>query len=286
MYIVRALVLNEPSQTPVRRGAAGKRKDRNLVRSLLFPSLSLRRRRGMCNRLLLRRAATEISGSGTRVANLTTSKVVSPMPKAEWPRLTWRDSGWWMTAIGATMTAVLVIWPSIVEFGILQRALLVALVFTVVPLLTLLAIYVCKFAVAAAKKACSYDRIYQSLIAAEDRALKAQELVLRLQEVADIMSFQISKVQLYDDCLYIIIHRVPRSNLEKGLTLCVIDTRQGGVMGEFELSEIGPSDYTARCTGFVDPLWLGYVRQTGKSECSPPPDTVAIVLPKEMNVHE
>ncbi|NTV27991.1 MAG: hypothetical protein HGA93_04860 [Methanothrix sp.] len=78
--------------------------------------------------------------------------------------------------------------------------------------------------------------------------------------------------------LYVVIQRIEEIKLEEGDGIYVID-EENNLLGEFEISQVRPRDYYALGIN-VSPTWIGYVRQEGKSEMMPPPDTFATLIPR------
>ncbi len=89
------------------------------------------------------------------------------------------------------------------------------------------------------------------------------------------------KVQFYSEKIY--LEFKPRSglNLRVGDEVRVVDKVQGDVMGVFEITHVNAKVCNARSGTYVSPLWLGYVRLTGLTETSLPPDSMAIHYGKD-----
>lgn len=203
-------------------------------------------------------------------------------PKEGWPRWAWPESGWWVTVPGTAIAVLLLIWPSFVVYDLRMRLLCAFFSLLLVPMAMLGVSHLCKIIAVAVRKMLQYDSMYRMLEQKTAEATKMQETVLNLiDEMTEDKQFEIDRVLLYGEQLYIVVKKQQRARLEKGQKIVVLDTREGGAMGEFEVTEERRSEYIARCAGFVSAIWLGFVRSTGKAECSPPPDAVAFAIPKE-----
>jgi len=205
------------------------------------------------------------------------------LPNPGWPKRTRNKPELVITGLGTLISAIILLWPSLVECSLWMRivAILVSL------LGILIVIYLSKVVVIAIAKARNYDRLHQSLENKSIEATKAQETLLNLiKEMKERRKFEISKVLFYQEQLYIVLNKRPDLSLELGSNVVVIDSSNGNTMGEFEVTEIKKNEYNARCNGYIDPVWSGWVHQQKKSEYSPPPYTIAIVVFKEKDSHE
>ena len=97
------------------------------------------------------------------------------------------------------------------------------------------------------------------------------------QELTNGRKFEIEKTLYYDEQLYILLRKKRGTRLEVGHRVRVIDSQDGGIMGEFEVQEVRSDGYRARAYD-VDPVWLGFIHQDGKAEMSAPPHTVAFLM--------
>jgi hypothetical protein len=105
-----------------------------------------------------------------------------------------------------------------------------------------------------------------------------------VKPVEEEVSFGIDSVELYNDEIYISIKRKRRSRLKNGDRLVVVTPDEGGrnEMGLFEICKLQPQNGAIRAKALrLDPLWEGLIRSRGEGRYSPPPLSIAILIPWE-----
>ena len=202
-------------------------------------------------------------------------------PKIEWPRWSWRDSGWWLTAFGAIFAAVIFVQPATSKHSFWLR-LGISLAWFVSASVVILSVeHLVKTCLVAISRMKAYDGLYDVAEQQTQQMAKAQETILELsQELTSGRRFEIEKTLFYDDGLYVVLRKNRGSRLEEGDRVRVIDTEDGGIMGVFKVNEVRSDGYRARAD-YVNPVWLGFVHQDGKAEMSAPPNTIALLMPKD-----
>ena len=98
--------------------------------------------------------------------------------------------------------------------------------------------------------------------------------------MTDGRKFEIEKTLYYNEILYLLLRKKRGTKLEIGHKVIVLDAQDGGIMGEFKVSEVLSTEYRARAD-FVNPVWLGFVHQDGKAEMPTPPNVLAYFMPKD-----
>ncbi|HEY0545160.1 MAG TPA: hypothetical protein VGC91_07170 [Pyrinomonadaceae bacterium] len=210
----------------------------------------------------------------------------SLISKADWPRWTWRESSWWLTAIGAVIALLLILYPLLISYPLWLR-MLVGFASLLSPILILALIFSLKVATVALDRIHGYKQLYELSEQRTKEVAQAQETILYfLRELLGGRSFEIEKVQYYKDRLTLILKKKRGVTLEAGNEIRVIDTLEGVVMGIFEISEVRSKHYIARSQGSVNAVWLGYIHESGNAESSAPPDTAAIFFPKDVSNNE
>jgi hypothetical protein len=203
------------------------------------------------------------------------------LQKADWPRWTWQGSSWWLTAVGAIVGLLVIAFPSLISHQLWIR-LTLALICCLLPTALLLVIYSAKALVVGTSRLRSYDELYKKLERRSEELIQAQETILYLsQELTSSRRFEIDKVLDYANNLYIVLKKKRGAKLSVGNTLAVIDFSDGSVMGVFEVTEVRAKEYRAISTSFVNAVWLGFIRQSGRAESAAPPHTAAILMVKE-----
>ena len=205
----------------------------------------------------------------------------SSLQKADWPRWTWGESSWWLTAVGAIVGILVLAFPSITSHKLWVRLILLAFC-VLLPALILLLIYSAKVIMIVTKRLRSYNDLYKNLEQRSEELIRSQDIILNLfQELTSRNRFEIDKVLDYDNNLYIVLKKKRGAKLSVGNTLAVLDLSDGTVMGIFEVIEVRAKEYRAKSASFVNAVWLGFIRQSGSTESAAPPHTTAILVAKE-----
>lgn len=202
-------------------------------------------------------------------------------PKIKWPRWAWRDSGWWLTVFGTVFAVIAYVQPSVSKHSFLIRIGIAFGSFVLSPVLLLTADYILKACFAAVHRLRAYDDLHNVAERQAEQLEKAQEMNLKLsQELTSGRRFEIEKSLFYQDELYILLRKKRGARLEVGDMVGVIDAQDGGIMGVFEVSEVLSAGYRAKAS-YVDPVWLGFVHQNAAAEMPAPPNTIALLMPKD-----
>ena len=77
--------------------------------------------------------------------------------------------------------------------------------------------------------------------------------------------------------VYIVLNRSSPTELVEGDKVLVVDEETPRLMGEFVIKTVRSSEYIAIGTS-IDPLWLGFIHNEGKTELYPPPNTIAVCV--------
>ena len=93
--------------------------------------------------------------------------------------------------------------------------------------------------------------------------------------------FQILRATYYKEQLGIYVQKLSAPVLERGDRLLVVDVEDFMTIGEFQVDEIRPHEYYAIAIDRAQfAVWIGYIKEQGKHETTPPPHTVAVFIPK------
>jgi hypothetical protein len=113
----------------------------------------------------------------------------------------------------------------------------------------------------------------------ENSLQASQQVILNLlEEVTAGRKFQITKVQFYNNVIYLILSKKRTQNLTIGDEIKVLDTNDGSLMGTFEICENNPTEFRAKVSDYISPLWEGFIRQPGNAESSALPNAMAILF--------
>lgn len=123
---------------------------------------------------------------------------------------------------------------------------------------------------------------FSNLVKQKEKEIwQLRETVLNLyRELTGGRICEVYKVRYFKERLHLSIVREADKDSTRGDVVRVIDTTDGDIMGVFEVTEVSETSFEAKSTHYVNPLWLGYILQS-RAESTLPPDTVAILFPKE-----
>lgn len=114
----------------------------------------------------------------------------------------------------------------------------------------------------------------------EHEISQLQETILKLcEQIVESRICQVNRVEYYRERIHLSLSNNAGNEVVEGDEIRVIDTAVGEVMGVFEVTNVRGSVYKAKSTHYVSALWLGHIIHS-KSETLPP-DTVAILVPKD-----
>ncbi len=113
----------------------------------------------------------------------------------------------------------------------------------------------------------------------EKLLLSSRQVILSLlEEVTKGRKFEITKVQLYNNSIYLILSKKKTQTLIIGDEIKVFDTSDGSIMGTFEICENNQTDFRVKVGDYINPVWAGYIHSTGNGESFSPPNTIAILF--------
>jgi hypothetical protein len=188
----------------------------------------------------------------------------------------------WMYITTSVLTVVPFLIPDLVTIPLPIRIAIVIVLLVVLPFINMLLLWFlqsCKVI---------YQRvIYYPTLSLQMRqtqidvlALREKNKLLTSLSVESLEIFSIVRVSYYQDRFRIFVSRREDISLKEGDKLLVVDIEDRTPIGLFEVSHIRPYDYIAKLIDQPDPIWLGYIVQQGTPEMSPPPNSVAILVPQ------
>jgi hypothetical protein len=193
--------------------------------------------------------------------------------KTEWPKWQKWESAWWFTFIGAICGLVLLVFPSLIDAPLWIR-LIVVIGMVLLPLVISSVRYLFQISSVILSRVHNYSNLYTMF------EQSSRVILSLMKQLIAIRGFEIDRVSNYNHDLYITFKKKKGITLQQGDLVSVIDTREGIIMGSFQITEIRENEYRAKNSGYIDPVWRGYIYQAGKAESVPPPDTIAIHLPQ------
>jgi hypothetical protein len=199
-------------------------------------------------------------------------------PQPGHPQWMVRDTGWVLTAIGTVAAILLLLFPQVTQNHFRFRLIALVIILAAVAFLAV-AIYCIRRVVCLYRKSASYDDLYAHLLSTQSELEQARDTIRQYITAND--PYELESVLLHRDQLFVVIRKKPGRAMPIGTRFAVVDTGNGSPMGVFAVTEIRKAAYHAQADGFVNPIWIGFIKQSGKSEYSPPPGTAAFVMPTE-----
>jgi hypothetical protein len=227
----------------------------------------------------------------------TERDVADELATWKWPRWRWYD--WvWITGVAASLLQVLsTLWPNLAQQSPSIRTGVVALLF-VVSMCVAPVSYAIKVLRRASRIMREAGRVRTAFIDLRSEVqsgfskglatLKAElercreereEARLALLDyLAANTPYDLERVALHKDTVYVILRRKAGRPLQKGTVFVVVDQGDGQLMGEFELTNVTREEYETRAMAPPSPVWVGFLHE---SPTAPPPlNCKAFVLPE------
>lgn len=208
------------------------------------------------------------------------AELASRLPPHGRPEWVARDSGWWLTALGVVLGLLVVLLPQVTgaQSPWWLRGLLAIAAFAFLHFLLRLVYWAGLFSLRW-RKGAAYDVLHTNWEAARNELAEARNTIRRYAAAAS--PYELDRVQVLRDRLYLLIRKKRGPALTPGMHFAVLDTSTFSLMGKFVITEIRTGVYVARDDGYVSPVWIGYIKHTGRTECAPPPGSVAVLIPPE-----
>ncbi|MCX5638178.1 MAG: hypothetical protein NTX52_10890, partial [Planctomycetota bacterium] len=86
----------------------------------------------------------------------------------------------------------------------------------------------------------------------------------------------------YGQRTFIAIRKKRGPAVSTGVDVRVFEQSSGGLLGEFRILNEIDGHYVCELVGYMDALWMGYVKQVGSQHSIPPPEALAWVLVKNI----
>ncbi len=196
----------------------------------------------------------------------------------DYPPLYWPTSGWWLTAFGALIGALLLLFPNSTGLSLAERIELCFLL-AIAPAIFVASVHGFRLArvfISRARQYAELHRVIYDLKKERDRAFGAVNALVRERE--EERAFRIAHCYYYQSTPMIVLQRKRGLRANVGDSLTVVDRDTGRALGLFRVTDDGGDGYQAKGTEDIDPLWLGYMVQSGTAHSAPPPGALAILL--------
>ncbi|MFH0983084.1 MAG: hypothetical protein V2A79_16315 [Planctomycetota bacterium] len=199
----------------------------------------------------------------------------------QYPRFRWPVVGTWLTSIGTLLAAVLVVVPTIVNWSVRIRIVLL-LALTLAPAIVIAILHLFRRCRVVLSRARAYPKLTTELAALRtefDQATSAISALIRDRQERN--GFRIAYCYLYQDKPVIALHKKRGPRLETGVTLTVFDQDSGGVLGTFRVTDERGDHCLAIGSGPIDAVWLGYMKKEGTTQSQAPPGALAVYFPND-----
>ncbi|CAN5899435.1 hypothetical protein BH23PLA1_BH23PLA1_08650 [soil metagenome] len=202
-------------------------------------------------------------------------------PRADWPSWNWRESGWWLTAVGFIIAVVLLVFPGITTLELRVRLGLALLALLMVPLALLALFHLFKALPVALARLRQYDILYPQIEELEkERNVLRSSIIDLWEHLTSGQKLNIKKILYHRETVYLLLEKKRGKRIEVGTTLRAIDIQDGYFMAVLKIIEVRGEGYLAEASS-VNPLWLGQIHRLNLPESSPPPRIAAFLLPKQ-----
>jgi len=196
-----------------------------------------------------------------------------------YPQLRWPISGWWFTVVGAIAGLAILMFPSLSLLNDIPR-FFVCLILIILPVAFILLSHIARCIRVCIKRASRFEQQSLEIRSLKERLGAAQRaLAVILQQRHKQNTFEIAYCYAFNHKTLIALRKKQGRKPTVGASVTVIDQGNGALMGEFRVYRDSGKHFTCELVGYIDVLWLGYVKQHGAGHSEPPPEAVAWVLP-------
>jgi hypothetical protein len=193
-----------------------------------------------------------------------------------WPKWRWEGSGWWQTIAASILAAAALIVPALMTKPLFARTALLIGAFVVVPLVVLTITYIARALRVMVLRALAYESVVRKTIEMQDELTATKTMLSSaVRGQHQLPTFEITKVLKYGGYVYVNLS-LGLDSLSSSDRIALVDTADGMVLGDFEVTDVKQSGYQAKSTRPPNPVWLGYLRESSQMELPPPPGAVAL----------
>lgn len=196
----------------------------------------------------------------------------------KYPSFHWPRSGWWFTVIGAVVGVGYIVYPRVVQLTLPNRAIVGAGI-TLAPGVLVLASFLLRAIRVFVNRARTFSQILQYQCMLEEKLGCLQELIRLLLSDRTNKAYVIDHCYDYENRTVIALKKKPGPSLSVGQAIAVIDQKDAAPLGKFVVTRSDTEFYLCEVTGYMDPLWLGYVKQAGTTHSQASPSAVAVAIP-------
>jgi hypothetical protein len=238
--------------------------------------------RGAKNQSLVIPERSALAGLEEEAHALEVPPTASSPARAQWPRMILPKSGWWWAgAYGVALSAAAFFYTVFTAQQHPWRALVAVLV---LPFFAIAGDYLVRCAATMYRRFAQYDSLFDVIGRAQYELNESrQQLSISESLVTDLLvafaRIDIPLVQVFRGDVFVRLKPKRNLKLQIGNKVRVIDTRDGKVMGTFEVTETEPA-HLGKALGDLNPLWSGYLRDAG-TESSAPPHLKAFLVERE-----
>lgn len=197
-----------------------------------------------------------------------------------WPKWRWEGSGWWQTIAASILAAAALIAPALMTMPLFARIALLIGAFVVSPFVVLTITYIARALRVVVLRALAYERVVRKTIETQDELTVTKTMLSSaVRGQHQLPTFEITKVLKYGGHIYINL-LLGLDSLSFGDRIALVDTADGMVLGDFEVTDVKHGGYQAKSTRPPNSVWLGYLHESNQMELPPPPGAVALLVAK------
>ena len=199
----------------------------------------------------------------------------------EYPRLTWPGAGGWLTYLGTLVTLLLWVFPSTIQMP-LAKKLAIAFLLFLASAMPIVAWHLVRVVLVAYNRAHQVDALVRDIELLHEKLVSAQQTINDLlQERRNRNVYSIDHCYTYEDQPFLALRKKPGAGVPVESKVTVIDTEIGGVMGYFRVIRQDNGFYLCRKDGYMDALWLGWMKKSGSQHSAASPTAVALIISTE-----
>lgn len=202
-------------------------------------------------------------------------------PRLPRPRIVWR-AAFLLGLIPFLMGLVPIFAPNLSDARIyLRYRYVIGIILLSSPFLIPIIYWLGKSAVVLFRRGMFYVSATDSIEDLSNQLAEIKSNIFDLLQASSYQIFEINVASFVKGSIYLSISNQDGPVLSIGDKLSVVDLDDAMMLGVFEVMQIRTSDYYARASGFVDPLFSGYIRQQQQTEMLPNIVAMRIIPGKE-----
>jgi len=168
--------------------------------------------------------------------------------------------------ISLILSLITIIIPKIVseDLKLFYRIGMVVIVFLVSYIVYTLLCWLFKYLLIIHSRVKYYDKVYDKSVRLKDKTEELEKFLITLMKLTFGNLYYIKKAHYQNKEVTILFHKSESLENYDNLKVYVFDIEDGYFMGCFKVIDSKDNNYYAVQYGYIDPVWVGYIRQSSE----------------------